>query len=110
MKKYFCKKSKSLKTKKEPKQNINPDKPEVKNPPISNLEQLNVDLMQFKTPTPISPIPDIKQMNMDLMQSIQRSQVEHSPVSNLGQLNVELMQSKPVQSSLKMDPIITLTR
>ena len=27
-KKYFCKKSKSLKTKKEPKQNINPDKPE----------------------------------------------------------------------------------
>jgi len=90
-KKYFCKKSKSLKTKKEPKQNINPDKPEgsqVKNPPISNLEQLNVDLML----------------------SIQRSQVEHSPVSNLGQLNVELMQSKPVQSSLKMDPIITLTR
>jgi len=112
-KKYFCKKSKSLKTKKEPKQNINPDKPEgsqVKNPPISNLEQLNVDLMPFKTPTPISPIHDLEQMNMDLMQSKQGSQVKHNPVSNLGQLNVDLMQSKPIQSSLKMDPIITLTR
>ena len=74
---------------------------QVKNPPISNLEQLNVDLMQFKTPTPISPIPDLEQMNMDLMQSIQGSQVKHNPVSNLGQLNVDLIQSKPVQSSLK---------
>jgi len=106
-KKSFRKTSKSLFKLK------NLQQSEVKSsPPISNPEQLNVDLIQSKNlqTSQVHPtsIPNLELFNVDLMESrnLQQSQVNNnvdliqfkpltpiSPISNLEQFNMDLMHS-----------------